>query len=128
MRRSATVKLHAYLALVAALLAVAFALRKPEMIIIATPFAIMLVAGLLKAAEKPHIAIAMQCPRERAVEGEQLTLRVTVDSDRDVQLLDIAIVLPDEQGQAVSHAYDEGRAAERILIAASMLGLGAGIL
>ena len=39
----------------------------------------------------------------------------------------IAIVLPDEQGQAVSHAYDEGRAAERILIAASMLGLGAGI-
>ena len=39
----------------------------------------------------------------------------------------IAIVLPDEAGRAVSYAYDEGRAAERILIAASMLGLGAGI-
>ncbi|MGD0018558.1 MAG: nitroreductase family protein [Candidatus Limnocylindrales bacterium] len=39
----------------------------------------------------------------------------------------IAIALPDEAGKAVSHAYDEGRAAERILIAASMLGLGAGI-
>ena len=39
----------------------------------------------------------------------------------------IAIALPDEQGKAVSHAYDEGRAAERILIGAHMLGLGAGI-
>src|ERR1700675_1651083 len=35
----------------------------------------------------------------------------------------IAIVLPADDG----HAYDEGRAAERILIAASMLDLGAGI-
>jgi len=39
----------------------------------------------------------------------------------------IAIVLPDEPGKAVSLAYDEGRAAERILVAASFLGLGAGI-
>jgi nitroreductase len=39
----------------------------------------------------------------------------------------IAIVLPDESGKAVSYAYDEGRAAERILIAASLLGLAAGI-
>lgn len=39
----------------------------------------------------------------------------------------IAIVVPDEQGHAVSYAYDEGRATERILIAASALGLGAGI-
>lgn len=39
----------------------------------------------------------------------------------------IAITLPEQQGRKVSHAYDEGRAAERILIAASLLGLGAGI-
>jgi nitroreductase len=39
----------------------------------------------------------------------------------------IAIVIAEEAGRAVSHAYDEGRAAERILIAASILGLGAGI-
>ena len=39
----------------------------------------------------------------------------------------IAIALPDEAGGAVHHAYDEGRAAERILVAASLLGLGAGI-
>ena len=39
--------------------------------------------------------------------------------------LAIAIVMPGEDAE--SEAYDEGRAAERILIAARALGLGAGI-
>lgn len=39
----------------------------------------------------------------------------------------IAIVLPQGPGSGISHAYDEGRAAERMLIAASLLDLGAGI-
>jgi nitroreductase len=37
----------------------------------------------------------------------------------------IAILLPD--GDVISHAFDEGRAAERMLIGATNLGLGAGI-
>ena len=39
----------------------------------------------------------------------------------------IAIVMPEQEGRGVVLAYDEGRAAERILVAASLLGLGAGI-
>ena len=39
----------------------------------------------------------------------------------------VAIALPDDPAAATSLAYDDGRAAERMLIAASMLGLGAGI-
>ncbi len=39
----------------------------------------------------------------------------------------IAIVLPDEASRAISDAYDDGRVAERILVAATMLGLGSGI-
>jgi nitroreductase len=39
----------------------------------------------------------------------------------------IAIVLPANSGHELGDAYDEGRAAERILIAAGMLDLGAGI-
>jgi nitroreductase len=39
----------------------------------------------------------------------------------------IAIALPDNPERQISYAYDEGRVAERILIAASMLDLGAGI-
>lgn len=39
----------------------------------------------------------------------------------------IAIAMRSEPGSGISHGYDEGRAAERMLIAASLLGLGAGI-
>lgn len=39
----------------------------------------------------------------------------------------IAITLPNEKGRAVADAYDDGRASERIMIAASILDLGAGI-
>ncbi len=39
----------------------------------------------------------------------------------------IAIALPADRDRAISHAFDDGRAAERVLIAASMLELGAGI-
>ena len=39
----------------------------------------------------------------------------------------IAIVMPEAEGKAISFAYDEGRAAERILIAATLFELGAGI-
>jgi nitroreductase len=39
----------------------------------------------------------------------------------------IAVALPVDEGREVGHAYDDGRVAERILIAAGMLGLGAGI-
>lgn len=38
----------------------------------------------------------------------------------------VAIVLPDDD-QAISRAYDEGRAAERLLIAAELVGLRGGI-
>jgi nitroreductase len=39
----------------------------------------------------------------------------------------IAITMPTEEGRGISLGYDEGRAAERMLVAASLLGLGAGI-
>ncbi|MGC8634470.1 MAG: nitroreductase family protein [Candidatus Limnocylindrales bacterium] len=39
----------------------------------------------------------------------------------------LAIALPAESERTVSNAYDEGRAAERVLIAAGLLGIGAGI-
>jgi nitroreductase len=39
----------------------------------------------------------------------------------------LAITLPDDPARAISHAYDDGRVAERVLVGAGMLGLGAGI-
>jgi nitroreductase len=39
----------------------------------------------------------------------------------------VAIVVPNEAERELSRAFDDGRAAERILIAANLLGLGGGI-
>ena len=39
----------------------------------------------------------------------------------------IAIVLPSDPARAVHDAYDDGRAAERLLVAAAILDIGAGI-
>ena len=39
----------------------------------------------------------------------------------------VAAVMSEDPGMAVSHAYDEGRLSERMLIAATFLGLGGGI-
>jgi nitroreductase len=39
----------------------------------------------------------------------------------------IAIILPADPAREVSNAYDEGRAAERLIVAAGLLELGAGI-
>lgn len=39
----------------------------------------------------------------------------------------IAIVLPDESERELARAFDDGRAAERILVAANLLGMGGGI-
>jgi nitroreductase len=39
----------------------------------------------------------------------------------------LAITLPEDDQGEVSYAYDDGRVAERVLIGASMLGMGAGI-
>jgi nitroreductase len=39
----------------------------------------------------------------------------------------VAIVVPDEPERAISRAFDDGRAAERMLVAANLLGLGAGL-
>lgn len=39
----------------------------------------------------------------------------------------VAIVVPDEAERELSRAFDDGRAAERMLIAANLLGLGGGL-
>lgn len=39
----------------------------------------------------------------------------------------VAIIMPDEKERELSRAFDDGRAAERMLIAAYMLGFGGGI-
>ena len=94
MTRTATFKLHSYLALVAILVVAAFALRRPELVVVAAPFALLLALGLARGGGVPRVSLHMDCPREQALEGERLALRLKIRADRDVQLLDIAVTLP----------------------------------
>ena len=65
--------------------------------------------------------------RDPTVIGRIAHAGMTLTRSLQTASVAIAIVLPVDHGQAISLAFDEGRAAERILVAASMLGLGAGV-
>lgn len=68
--------------------------------------------------------------RDRSMIGTIAELGMPQTRSLHTAVAAIAIVLPDrtdEPRAELSHAYDDGRVAERLLIAASFLGLGAGI-
>jgi nitroreductase len=66
--------------------------------------------------------------RDRAVLGAMAEMGLPQTRSLATAPAAIAIVMPRDEGPgATSQAYDEGRAAERILVAATLLGLGAGI-
>lgn len=104
MRRSATPRLYAYVAVVALALAAAFVARRPEMILVATPFAVLLAVSLPGAGRVAAIEVGARWPRERVIEGETLTLRVSVRADQAIELLRVAVELPDGLAPAIGEA------------------------
>jgi uncharacterized protein (DUF58 family) len=104
MRRSATPKLHAYVAVVALALTAAFVARRPEMVLVAAPFAVLLALALPTAGQVARVEVSVRWPRERVIEGETLALCVTVRADRPLELLHIAIDLPDGLALPVGEA------------------------
>lgn len=80
-------------------------------------------SGSSRNAQPWRFVIIQDPERIRAIHEAGLPMTRALATARAA----IAIVLPSEPGTGISHSYDEGRAAERMLVAASMLGLGAGI-
>jgi nitroreductase len=74
--------------------------------------------------EQPCRFIAL---RDRATIRELAELGLPQTRGLHTATAAIAIVMPDEPEREVSRAFDDGRAAERILIAANLLGLAGGI-
>lgn len=103
MKRSAAPKLFAYLALVVLVLIAAFLTRRPEMVVVATPFAFMLVLALPGTGGVTDVKLTAQWPRERLIEGECLRVRLTIQADRDVELMDIKVTLPNGLTPSVGH-------------------------
>jgi uncharacterized protein (DUF58 family) len=88
-----TPKLLGYACVAGAGLLSALALGRPELAVLATPFA--LVTGLgLALARRPRLALTVEPPRKRALQGETLDVDVRIESDVPLEALELVTDLP----------------------------------
>jgi uncharacterized protein (DUF58 family) len=88
-----TPKLGAYAGLAALALLAALATRRPELAVVAAPFA--LVAGLgLVLARRPRIEAEVELGADRALEGDELDVRVTLVAEVGAERVEILLQLP----------------------------------
>ena len=93
MTRAFAPKLSAYAGLAALGLVAALATRLPELVVLAAPFAVLPVVGLL-TAKPPRVDVASALERERAIEGEEVEVAVELTAQRGVPRLDVLLELP----------------------------------
>ena len=94
MTPSASPRVTAYAALAATLLFAALALRRPELAVLALPFALLPALGLaLGRAPRPDVQVAVE--RATAVEGDVLGVTLTVSAHAPIERLEIVLVVPD---------------------------------
>lgn len=87
-------KLGAYAGLTALGLLGALAFSRPELAAVASAFALALVAGLA-LARPPRVDVAVALDRERALEGERVTLLLTLETAVPVERLEVHASLPE---------------------------------
>jgi uncharacterized protein (DUF58 family) len=93
MTRRASPRLVAYTGIAAAGLLVGLVLGKPAVVALAAPFALVLAVGLALARD-PAPTVALRLDRERALEGEEALLELTLSAPRAVDHLEALVVLP----------------------------------
>ncbi len=91
MTRSASPRVTAYASLAALGLLGALAARRPELAVLAAPFALAL--GL-RTGRAPDIAVRSSVDRERALEGDELAVTLEVASAAPVERLELLFALP----------------------------------
>jgi uncharacterized protein (DUF58 family) len=89
-----TPKLGAYTGFAALGLLSALALGLPELVALAAPFALYAVLGLA-TARSPEVAVAVEVDRERALQHEEVEVRVAVTTAQSVGRLEVFVRLPD---------------------------------
>jgi uncharacterized protein (DUF58 family) len=93
MTRSASPKLGAYSGLAALSLLAALALRRPELVLLAAPFALVAAVSTLQV-RAPRIEVGVELDRERALEGETLDVRIRFGSGEGAERVDVFLELP----------------------------------
>jgi uncharacterized protein (DUF58 family) len=90
---SASPKLGAYAALATLALVGALAAGEPELVALATPFALALVL-VLGRAQVPCVAVELAVEPDRVLEGGSVVAHLAVEATAAVDRLDLALVLP----------------------------------
>jgi uncharacterized protein (DUF58 family) len=93
MTRSPTPKLAAYAGLAAVGLLAAVALRLPELVLLAAPFAVVSAVSALQV-RTPRIDVEVELDRDRALEGELLDVWIRFGPGDGVETLDVLLELP----------------------------------
>jgi uncharacterized protein (DUF58 family) len=102
MRRAATPKLGAYAGLAALALLAGLATRRPELVVVATPFTLIAALGLL-SLRRPGIAVGCEIERERTLEGDELEVTLDLSATTGSERLEVLLELPRELTVADGH-------------------------
>jgi uncharacterized protein (DUF58 family) len=87
-------KLGGYASLAAAFLAGALALGRPELVALAAPFALVLVAGLATSREPAWSYLSVSIDRDRFVEDERVRMQIEITATRDIERLEVLVPIP----------------------------------
>jgi len=93
MTRSPSPKVGAYAGLAALGLLAALALRLPELVLLAAPFALVTAVSAFQV-RAPRIDVEVELDRERALEGELLDVSIRFAPGDGVERLDVLLELP----------------------------------
>src|SRR5256886_13931885 len=91
--RYATPKLGAYVVLTALGLLASLIFARPELALIAVPFAVLLAVGLAYARQ-PDVRVHVELDRERVLEDDEITLELELDARDSVSRLELLVEIP----------------------------------
>jgi uncharacterized protein (DUF58 family) len=94
MTRSGSARVTGYATLAAAGLVGALAARRPELAVLAAPFALALALGL-RLDREPRVGVWLSLDRERAIEGDELAVELELNSETPVERLELLLVVPE---------------------------------
>lgn len=93
MKRAATAKLEVYILLTALGLLAALVVGRAEAAVLAAPFGVMLALGIA-IARKPDIRVDVELDRERALEGDEVTLGIELYGRDPASRLELLVDVP----------------------------------
>jgi uncharacterized protein (DUF58 family) len=94
-RRSSSPRLAGYAGLVAVGLVAALALRRPELAVVAAPFALLLALGTAFARD-PQLEVDFSLETDRSFEGAEILAEITLRSGVAIDRLELLLELPDD--------------------------------